>query len=274
MTDETVRAEAPATQETVAPSKDNAAAEPGSEKEQVDAQPGTGEPGEKQERKDDGSRRQSRLDRRIGELTYKNKQQERENAELRQRLEAVEKRTAPQTAPKPKADDYATNDDYVEALADWKVEQKLEERLKKQDEGRGKENQERQIQATRESWEAKESAFLDKTPDYDDVIQDFDIPKDATGAAVSNAILKHEKGPELVYHLARNPDLQDELFGLVPDRAVIRLKRIAAELGSKPQSQKPASNLPNPPSSVKGGGAAKSENQMGGRELLKKYGLK
>jgi hypothetical protein len=213
---------------------------------------------------DADKKKQSRYDRKIGALTYQARQAQREAAELRERLAEVEKRTAPQAKPKPIRAGYETEDDFIEALTDWKLETKLSER----DKAAPKQEQTEPKGVSKEDWEKRETAFADKTHDYNDAIDDLDIPRTLTGAAVSHAILKHEKGPEVLYHLAKNPDVLDDVLSLLPERASFKINRIAESLG---KSAAPKQQLPHPPSGIKAtsGGGSKTVAKMSGRDILK-----
>lgn len=238
--------------------------------EQDDADSTEGEGQQKKPAAQDSEKRQSRLDRKIGKLTYQANQTARENAELRKQIDELNKRTAPQAAPKPVRASFETEDDFIEALTDWKLDTKLAERDKANPKPSQNNGQAPNIGVSKDDWEKRETAFADKTADYEDALEDFNPPRTLTGGAVSHAILKHEKGPELIYHLAKNPDEADILFALPPERATAKLQRIADGLG-KSTTAAPKQQLPDPPTSLKGGNATTDESKLSGKDLLKKY---
>lgn len=274
MTDQTPAAN-PA-QGTAAPqvSMDNApdegTATAQAEPEHDGAEPKAGESQQKPSA-DDDKKRQSRYDRKIGKLTGENHYLKRQIAELTSRVDNVDKRTAPQAAPKPARASFETEDDFIEALTDWKLETKLAERDKANPPNKDQSNdQSRDIGVSRDDWGKRETAFAEKTPDYDDVLEDLVIPRNIIGGAVTHAILKHEKGPEILYHLAKNHEEADVLFALPPERAIPKINRIADGLG-KSVAAAPKQTLPNPPSSIRGSGSGPKE--LSGRELRRKAGL-
>lgn len=273
MTDPATAQVSPAAQGNAAPQASNT---PASGDDEGNAQPasdggdGEGNDGDQKAKQsaDDRRKEQSRYDKKIGALTYQARQAQREAAELRAKLAEIDKRTAPKAPEKPKRAEYENEDDFFEALSDWKVERKLEERDAKQPKDDGKERQSQGPKVTREDWEAKETAFSVKNPDYEDVIADLEIPRTVAGAALSNAILTHEKGPELLYKLAKDPDLLDSVIALPPERVLSKLNRIAATLTAGAAA--PQNNLPEPPRPVSGaGGGPKPLHKQSGKEILK-----
>lgn len=101
---------------------------------------------------------------------------------------------------KPNADNFDTQADFIEALADWKTEQKLKQR-----EAEHRENQVKtEAQKRSETFAEKVESFKVNHDDWDDVMEDIeDIP---ISIAVREVILSSEKGPELAYALAKNRD--------------------------------------------------------------------
>ena len=266
MTEENVTVETPETQEAAVP--EQAEGNPSNEglvdapqnTEQDDGQP-------KQERKEP----ESRYDKRIKQLTWQARQAERELAELKQRLAEQDNTRAQQAAPqKPKSDDYDSNDEYLEALADWKLEQRLAEKEKKQSEETRKAQEADKMAAGRKAWESKEELFAASNPDYDDVVTEFSeiIMRNPTQntAAITREILQHENGPEIIYKLAKDLDLAAQLYSLPAGFAARKLNEITT--GNPPV--KPKQPLPEPPAPVRNNaqGVAKPLGKRSPRELV------
>ena len=235
--------------------------------------------GQEPEQKQDPEKKahSKRVQKRIDTLTAKTKRSERENAELRNRVAELEKLSAQtKEKPKPKPDGFENHDEYVEALTDWKVEQRFskdaEERAKTEEQNANK----RMLDDQEARFNQAEAKFMAENPDYEDVTDTLAelVPRDFNGGSITNAILAHEKGPELLYTLGKDLDLAQEVYTLPYTFAIRKLNNIAAGLGKPPPTADPQQNLPDPPSSIQAGSnTVKSEENMTGKELRKKWGV-
>lgn len=136
---------------------------------------------------------------------------------------------APKTEAKdgrPKADDYDSHDAYVEALADWKVEQRLKaEKAEEQ-----KTQLQKEFESKLQSFREKAKSFAESHDDYEDVLESVDhIP---VSPAVHDSIMS--VGPEMAYELAK---LGEEEFArinsLPPIAAAREIGKIEAKLAAK-----------------------------------------
>lgn len=176
---------------------------------------------------------------RIDELTRKRHEAEREAAYWRgvatqgkaQPSAAQQQPAAPE---KPTPDKFTTYDDYVEALAEWKADQKIDQRLTERE---AKAAKQQQAQALATNWEQRQAAARAAMPDYDAVVGGSDAP---IAPHVAEAIQDSEHGPALAYHLAKNPDVLDRLNNLSPRAADRELGRLEERLSSKPANQSAA----------------------------------
>jgi hypothetical protein len=163
----------------------------------------------------------SKVQRRFDKLTARNYELEETNAELQKRLEAVERAQAGKPPavvhaevqsvtgkPKPTADAFKTYDEYVEALADWKAEEKW---AAKQAEQQQVQLQQRQ-QETFQSYNHAVSEARAEYEDFDEVIKNGpQIPK-----SVQIAIIQmRDQGPEVAYRIAQDPDFCDQLVEIM-----------------------------------------------------------
>lgn len=117
-----------------------------------------------------------------------------------------------------------TYDDYIEALTDWKLEQR--EAAKAQEEAQRAENE--RIQATIAEWNDHANAARRKYDDFDETLSD-QVP---IYQGVLNALVELENGPEVAYWLGKNRDQAQELMKLTETRAIARIGQISAELGN------------------------------------------
>lgn len=156
----------------------------------------------------------------------------REAADLRARIEALEAaKSAPiEQSDKPQRSKFAAEDDYIEAMADWRADQRIAER----------ERQKVEAQAKAEA-EAIDSAFATRVKKAQAEITDFD---EVVGAANVNipdflvmAIKESESGPLLTYYLAKNQDEARRIAAMRPVQAIKAMDKIERELmADEPES--------------------------------------
>lgn len=151
---------------------------------------------------------------------------------------------------KPNPDDFDTHAEYVEALTDWKTEQKFKERESKAEKAKLQTEQERLIQAHSE----RVKSFADKTEDFQDVIEAVDDVR--VSPTIQELIVTSENGPELMYELAKNRAEFERICKLGPLAAAREIGRIESKLqaseAKKPEATK-ITKAPKPPTPVSGG---------------------
>lgn len=146
----------------------------------------------------------------------------------------VARRQAPQAEPQrkpaegePKADQYKSYEEYLEARAEWKAEQRVEKRL-----GELRDTAQRQAgQAEQEKlqsqWEKRVSDAITTYDDFEEVALSPEVP---ISEPMMMAILRSPKGADVAYHLGKNHDLAAQIAGLDPISAAIRIGEIAATI--------------------------------------------
>lgn len=153
---------------------------------------------------------------------------------------------------KPKPDQFETHDLYVEALTDWKLEQKLSAKEQELKEKQVK----TEVQTKIEQHTDRVNKFKKAHEDFDDVLDNVsEIPLSMT---VRESIVDSENGPDLMYELAKNPKELDRICKLGPIAAAREIGKIEARL-SKPSEtslKKLTSNAPAPVSTVRARGTA------------------
>jgi hypothetical protein len=98
--------------------------------------------------------------------------------------------------------------------------------------------------------------------DYDTVIENPNLPKLSKQAA--REIVFSEVGPQLTYHLAKNPDLAARISRMAPEQQLVAIGRLEAQLttsaataspnATKTQPKKTVTKAPPPPTIVSTGG--------------------
>lgn len=148
---------------------------------------------------------------------------------------------------KPTREMFENDDQYFEALSDFKVEQRLQERETAQEQRKLVEN-----------YNTRAQEFSKERPDF------FDIINDAADLIIAPEtayiIQKSEIGPKLALHLAENPDVADKLNRLDATSRVYELGKIEAKLApTQPivkAEVKRVSSAPAPLTPVKGAAPA------------------
>jgi hypothetical protein len=140
---------------------------------------------------------------------------------------------------KPSLDKYETYDEYVDALTDWKIDQKSIERDTKV-----KVEQENQSRASlMKEHEAREAKAREVMPDYDAVVGNLSDAGFDINPEIGRAIVSSDMSPELIYYFGKDLDELERINYLSPMAAAREIGKIEAKLLAKPIQ---TSNAPNP----------------------------
>jgi len=130
---------------------------------------------------------------------------------------------------------FATNEDYVEALADQRAEQKIAER-----------EQRKQQTEILNAYHDKEEEVRAKYDDFEQVAYNPNLP---ITTVMAQSIQASDIGPEVAYHLGANPREAERISRLSPIMQAKEIGRIEAQLAANPPVKK-TSNAPSPISPV------------------------
>jgi hypothetical protein len=170
--------------------------------------------------------KKSRYERRIGQLTAKAAQAVRDNEVLRERLDALEKRNPEPEPERPHADDFETASEYEDALFDWRdnvKEFKAPKETPAQPEiSPEMKSFEDKLEALNP--EAKELVFTDDYPCTDQMVDFY---------------LESDKGAEIAFHIASNPEEADRIAKLSPVGQARELVTIEQNLAQTISSSAP-----------------------------------
>lgn len=229
--------------ETEAPSIEGVTTEATSETVETPA-PATEETQVEQESEE---KKQSRFQRRLDRQKAARIAAETEARLLRERLAEVSKPAV--TDNEPTRDQFENYEDYVEARATWRAEQKaaelVDKRLRDRDESDLRSKETQQTQAISNQWTKREEAYSDANPDYEDLVAPFvQEEMQQIDASARRAIVESDLGPNILHYLAKNPDEAERIAELSPLRQVAEIGKLEV-IVSKPQPKK-ASNAPEP----------------------------
>jgi hypothetical protein len=204
------------------------------------------------------------VQKRIDKLVAKQREAERERDELKTRLAGnQESRPAQENAPtlaaatRPEAKNFDTYEAYVDALTDWK----LEDRDRIRNEAERTRTQQEAERTALTSHAARVEQATERYPDYSEVMEGakaLPITRE-----IHMAIVGSEHGPDIAYYLATNPDEVTRIAKLPSFRQIAELGKLegkfeapAAETPNHTtnQAKKP---LPKPPANVGGTASVK-----------------
>lgn len=181
---------------------------------------------------------------------------------------------APPSAPVQQQDDgrprrahYADEEQFVDALTDWKLEQRervaQSQKAREQAENMGKKT-------------ADMYAKAEKIDGFDREVFDENLT-----APIAQALVDSDSSERLMHYLSTNPEDMERIAGLSATRQIIELGKIEAKLAAKPPAQ---SKAPRPLEQLRGGaaptGAPDPRNvaawieYQNGQDLARKRGLK
>ena len=169
---------------------------------------------------------------RIGKLTKKMRTAERERdfeREKRLEVEAKLKELSSKTpdVARPSKEDFDDEDDYIEALTDWKIDSKLKASQKDAE-------QEVAVEGERKDYVETFNGLDDAMDRGKELYSDFaelTLNEDLILAPdVVHILLDTEIPEEIMYHLASNPDESERISGLDPIRIAKEIGKIEVKL--------------------------------------------
>jgi hypothetical protein len=181
----------------------------------------------------------------------------RENELLKQQLTAVNQQKPAQAPPqaeppnpaklgKPKLHDFATLEQYQEALTDWKLDQREAQKRAEAAQAEARTAEEK----LQTEWNSRQQSARSTHSDYDEVIQSVSAPNGPGVLAARQAMLEDDAGAEILYHLATHPEELQRIAALQPVAAIREIGRLSATLtpSSAAGKDKPkVSGAPKPP---------------------------
>lgn len=199
--------------------------------------------------------KKSRASERIAELVAERTAAKEYGEYMRQEVVSLQSQLAgkqlPQetATPKPKLEDFEFDQDkWATAFSDWSVkeaskvaEAQVNKTLREQETA----NEQAVIQAT---WQQKSEEFAEENPDFTTVTSNPSLPITKDMAAV---FMESEKGPEIAYHLGKNPTEAARISRMSPRKmamAIGRLENEVSKLAPKPQP----TSAPEPPTPIGG----------------------
>lgn len=262
-------------QVTDTPAAETATPEPSEGEENKDV---TADRGEKEQPKEltEADKIKYAMQKRIDRMTARDAQRERELAELREQIAKVQPKT--EQSGEPKEDQFNTIEDYLIAKGRYEERQEIAKERAEAEQRQKAEEYQKTILEKQQVFEAKEAEFRKEVPDYDDkvgAVNEFlryADPKSIQVQAFRDFVMDSDNPAAVLYNLGVNPDLMDDLAKMHPVKMIRELTKLEIQAASAPKKEPKATATP--PSPIKGNANYKSEDQMTGKELLKKHNLR
>ncbi len=190
---------------------------------------------------------------RIDEITAARREAERRADQLLAMLEQTTQaqRTPPQQQAEPQPiqgrpvlENFASYEEFSEALADWKVEQKFAEREQRQKAETAAQAERRQ----HSEWMARVEAVEHRAPSIRDAIEAVGPMLSPVAASVIKTL---DNGPDVLVYLHQNREAAERIASLDPYIAAAELGRLAA--GIQPPQPRRVTQPPEPINTLGGG---------------------
>jgi len=210
------------------------------EKEQEIEQAQEKEPAEEErEEKEKKRKKKKSFQERIDELVKKWRNAEREAQFYKSLYEETQKQMTttgekPAIEGKPKPEDFESYEEYIEALTDWKLQQRFSE-LEQQ---RRLEQEQRRLMELQTEFRARLPEFKKKYPDFEEVALNPTIPYNDV---MRRIVLESDVSGDLAYYLGRNPDLAYRIANSDPVSAARELGRIEAAIKAASENKSASS---------------------------------
>lgn len=210
----------------------------------------------------DEPKKANKVEKRFSELTKQREDARREAQQARDaaaameaRLKALEGQGKPaekQADPdaKPTPAQFTDAFEYAEALAEWSAENALKNR----DKAEVEKKQIAERQKVLSDWEQRQQAIRAELDDYAEVIESSTV---SVSDQVRDAIIESDIGPQILYHLAKNPEFAATLASKSVSSALREIGKLEAKLssGDKSEPEKPVakpSRAPAPITPIRG----------------------
>jgi hypothetical protein len=216
--------------ETIEPQDDDSQSEPASEDQQTTEE-----------------KRRPKIERRFEAVTKARDEAKQEamrereaRVSLEQRLADMERKQAPKGEAEPDPSQFTDMFEYAKALTDYKVDQRLGEERQKAVQAR--------VQAEKEqvlnTWSERVNQAKATMPNFEQVVKSADM---TVINEVRDSIFESDVGPQLLYHLADNPEFVEKLQGMTPAaqlRQIGKLEAMFEKQDSKPVVQRSRASAP------------------------------
>lgn len=158
------------------------------------------------------------------------------------------------TAPKPDNFPFGEVDpDFIVALADWRFEQRTAQQAEVDKTNSARSAAEAEASKVNAEWEARAEAAAVKLPDFVDVVYATTAdgkPAWPASALMSRLIKASPQGPEVAYHLAKNPAEARRIFALPVEQQAVEFGSLKTKFATGTKAPAKVPGAPPPPKVV------------------------
>ena len=206
------------------------------------------------QKSDDENKGSRRFERRISQAIRRAAEARAEADVLRRQLDEVRQQVKPPADPnEPRIENFSDIEEYAKAKAEHATKQ-----------SRARDEQDRQTKAQQQfvseltaSWEEKVEKFSSNAEDFDTLVGELKPVN-----ALTVAIMDEDNGPQVAYHLAKNPTEAHRIAGLPHWKQAKEIARLAVKLAAEPPKPKKPSGAPAPISPVQAAAAANTSTEL------------
>ncbi|NIQ07203.1 MAG: hypothetical protein GWO20_16185 [Candidatus Korarchaeota archaeon] len=193
-----------------------------------------------------------------------------------QRIEEINKSSPVQEDKAPNMDDYDTVEEYTEAMAEYRADKIVKDKLKAEREAELQKAQQAKFEQMTKSFEEREASFRAENPEYKSNQENFEYNfnminsqgKTPATQTIAQVLMERNSAPALINELGRNEDLLHELSSMSPVEAVFKLAELERDISSRKKVKR--EEVPPPVKSVNGTGKGKkSVSNMNVDEAMK-----
>lgn len=176
--------------------------------------------------------------------------------------EQVQEQAEPVDPTKPKLDDYDSIADHAQAVAEWTIK-KFQE---KQAEEAYNQQVAAKAQEMRAGFQERLVKAVERYPDYAETVEPIrNIP---LPPHIKAALMRSDVGPDIVYHVFKNPELMQEFANAEGTQQLVLLgqvqaavrQKLASQTGSATETPEVVTRAPAPLQTVRSTGAAVSKD--------------
>lgn len=201
-----------------------------------DSEESTDEPGDDaaEEAEEKPKKPKKGFQKRISELTRKNRQAESERDYWReQAMKSQPQQSSPAQAseskpePEPREEDFESYEEYIAAKAEHRTLQKIEQRRIQEAKQSAFEAEQKAFESHLSDFRKRADKLAERVPDYWEMVNSAEVSFKKNTARM---LAKSQNGPALVYYLATHDDVAQEISALSDEEAIYRLGQLEAKL--------------------------------------------
>lgn len=202
----------------------------------------------------DAEKPRDKLQKRFDDLTKAREDAKRALVDEQKRRESLEAeiaslRSGKEKTGRPNPNDFENAFEYAEALSEWKIDKIFQEKESKREVKKFEESQNKAF----DTFQSKMELAKTEIDDYDEVVNNSSL---SVSNIVRDAIVESDIGPELIYHLAKNPGIVKDINEASTTKALKMIGKLEVKLAKEETKEvkaveKKVTSAPKPISPIK-----------------------